>query len=94
MLLHPIELRVLEFLMLYAGRAFTRQEISSGIWGIDNSIDDRTIDVAILRIRNALRHKVTINPIRTIRGVGYAFNEHFGEYSSLPKKKHMSKREL
>ncbi len=92
--LHPIQLRILEFLMLNPGHAFTRQEISRGIWSIDNSIDDRTVDVSIGRIRDALKHKVKVDPIRTIRSVGYAFNEAFGETSSLPKKRHMLKRGL
>jgi two-component system phosphate regulon response regulator PhoB len=84
--LHPIQVRVLEFLMLNPGRAFTRQQIKNRIWAEDDSIDERTIDVNIGRIRDALKHKVTVNPIRTIRGVGYAFDEHFGKFSSAPKK--------
>ena len=84
--LHPIQVRVLEFLMLNPGRAFTRQQIKNSIWAEDDSIDGRTIDVNIGRIRGALKHKVTVNPIRTIRGVGYAFDEHFGQFSSVPKK--------
>ena len=84
--LHPIQVRVLEFLMLNPGRAFTRQQIKSGIWGEDDSIDERTIDVNVGRIRDVLKHKVTVCPIRTIRSVGYAFDEHFGQFSSVPKK--------
>ena len=84
--LQPIPVRILEFLMLHPGRVFTRQQIASGIWGTDGSIDERTIDVTIARIRDALKHKVTVDPIRTVRSAGYAFNEYFAQASSAPKK--------
>ncbi len=92
--LYPLQVRILEFLMLTPGRIFTRLEIANGIWSAHDSIDDRTIDVSIGRIRDALRHKVAVDPIRTVRSVGYAFNEHFGEIASLPKKGRAMKREL
>jgi two-component system phosphate regulon response regulator PhoB len=67
--LHPIQVRILEFLMLNPGRAFTRRQIKNGIWRDDESIDERTIDVNVARIRDVLKHKVTVGPIRTIRSV-------------------------
>lgn len=85
--LYPIQVRVLELLMLNPGRAFTRQEISDRIWSEDRSIDDRT-----RRLRASLRHKVSVDPIRTIRSVGYAFNERFGQSKSLPKKGRIMKK--
>ena len=84
--LRPIQARILELLMLNPGRVFTRQQIANGIWGIDGSIDERTIDVTVGRIRDALKHKVTVDPIRTVRSVGYGFNECFAQISSMPKK--------
>jgi DNA-binding response OmpR family regulator len=84
--LQPIQARILELLMLNPGRVFTRQQIANGIWGIDGSIDERTIDVTVGRIRDALKHKVTVDPIRTVRSVGYGFNEYFAQISSMPKK--------
>lgn len=84
--LQPVQVRVLEFLMLRYGRACTRSELSNGIWSADCPVDDRTIDVSVGRIRDAIKHKVTVDPIRTVRGVGYAFNEYFERISSLPKK--------
>ena len=92
--LFPTEARVLEFLMLNPGHVYTRQGISASIWGRDGSVDERTIDVSIGRIRDALKHKVSVDPIRTIRSVGYAFNEKFGEISSVPKKGSVAKRML
>ena len=90
--LFPIQARILEFLMISPGRVFTRQEILSNIWSADSSIDDRTIDVSIGRVRDALRHKVIVDPIRTVRSVGYAFNENFGQTTSLPKRRRIMKR--
>ena len=84
--LHPLQVRILEFLMRNPGRTFTRREISNSVWRTDISIEDRTIDVSIGRIRDALKHKVTVDPIRTVRSVGYAFNEQFDQTSSLPRK--------
>lgn len=78
--------------MLNPGRAFTGQQIANGIWGCDGSIEERTIDVTVGRIRDALRHKVTMDPIRTVRTVGYAFNEYFAQISSMPKKGRGSER--
>ena len=84
--LQPLQVRILDLLMQNPGRTFTRQEISSNIWSGDRSIEDRTIDVAIGRIRGAVKSKVTVDPIRTVRSIGYAFNEKFGQVSSLPRK--------
>jgi two-component system, OmpR family, phosphate regulon response regulator PhoB len=94
LLLHPIQVRILEFLMLNPGHAFTRKEIVRNIWSVDNPVDDRTVDVSIGRIRDAIKHKVAVDPIRTVRGVGYAFNQYFAERPSLPKKRRMLKRVL
>ncbi len=82
----PIPARILEFLMLPPGRVFTRKEISSWVWGAGNSVDDRAIDVFVGRIRDALKHKVAVDPIRTVRDVGYALNEQFSDVGSIPKK--------
>jgi two-component system, OmpR family, phosphate regulon response regulator PhoB len=90
--LHPIQTRILEFLMLHPGRTFTRLQIATGVWTDGHCIDDRTVDVSIARIRSAWKHKVAVDPIRTVRGVGYSFNERFGEKVSLPKRRQIAKR--
>jgi DNA-binding response OmpR family regulator len=90
--LDPVHARLLQFFMLRPGRAFSRREISVGVWGSDNAVDDRTVDVVVGRIRDAMRHKVAIDPIRTVRSVGYAFNEQFGKVSSLPKRRGRKRR--
>jgi DNA-binding response OmpR family regulator len=42
-------------------------------------IDDRTVDVYVGRLRKALSKGRERDPIRTVRGVGYAFDERFGK---------------
>jgi two-component system phosphate regulon response regulator PhoB len=82
----PIEARILACLMLKPGRAFARREISNAVWGSNNSVDDRAIDVYVARIRDVFKHRVSIDPIRTVRNAGYAFSDEFAKTESRPKK--------
>jgi two-component system, OmpR family, phosphate regulon response regulator PhoB len=76
--LGPTEYRMLEFLMERPGRVFSREQLLDGIWGRDKYIDERTVDVHIGRLRKALNRGREIDPIRTVRGAGYALNDRFG----------------
>ncbi len=53
------------------GRVFTREVILDNIWGNDVVVGDRTIDVHIRK----LREKIGDEFIKTIKGVGYKFEE-------------------
>lgn len=77
--LGPTEYRLLEFLMQHPGRVFTREHLLNTIWGHDVYIDERTVDVHVGRLRKALSTRNTehANPIRTVRGAGYSFDENF-----------------
>ncbi|QCK84336.1 phosphate regulon transcriptional regulatory protein PhoB [Phreatobacter aquaticus] len=75
--LGPTEFRLLEFLMQSPGRVYTREQLLDGVWGRDVYIDERTVDVHIGRLRKAIRRGREPDPIRTVRGSGYAFNERF-----------------
>ena len=77
--LGPTEYRLLEFLMMSPGRVFSREQLLDGIWGRDVYIDERTVDVHVGRLRKALTRGRETDPIRTVRGAGYAFNERFAE---------------
>ena len=88
--LEPVHARLLEFLMRGIGRGFSRREMVDGVWGPEAAVDERTVDVVVGRIRNAMKHKVAVDPIIAIRSVGYAFNDQFGEINSLPKKQRLS----
>ncbi|MEN3929883.1 phosphate regulon transcriptional regulator PhoB [Microvirga sp. W0021] len=77
--LGPTEYRLLEFLMQSPGRVFTRESLLNAVWGHDVYIDERTVDVHVGRLRKALagRTEKERNPIRTVRGAGYSFDETF-----------------
>ena len=77
--LGPTEFRLLEFLMTSPGRVFTREQLLNAVWGRDVYIDERTVDVHIGRLRKTLTHGKEADPIRTVRGSGYSFNERFAE---------------
>ena len=67
------EFRILRFLMAYAGRVFSREELLNRVWGDHVFIEERTVDVHIRRLRIALDpHGRTM--IETVRGGGYRLN--------------------
>ena len=78
--LGPTEFRLLEFLMQSPGRVFSREQLLDRVWGPDVYIDERTVDVHVGRLRKALGRSDQVEPIRTVRGSGYAFDE---TYSSI-----------
>jgi two-component system, OmpR family, phosphate regulon response regulator PhoB len=71
--LGPTEFKLLEFFMENAGRVLSRQQLLDGVWGRDTFIDGRTVDVHVGRLRKALIRGTDRDPIRTVRGSGYAF---------------------
>jgi two-component system phosphate regulon response regulator PhoB len=73
--LGPTEYRLLEFLMESPGRVFSRAQLLDGVWGHDVYVDERTVDVHIGRLRKAINRGRDRDPIRTVRGAGYAFGE-------------------
>jgi two-component system, OmpR family, phosphate regulon response regulator PhoB len=77
--LGPTEFRLLEQLMKSPGRVYDRIQLLDSVWGRDAEIDDRTVDVHVGRLRKALSRSGENNPIRTVRGLGYAFDETFGK---------------
>ena len=77
--LGPTEYRLLEFLMERPGRVFSREQLLDGVWGSEVYIDERTVDVHIGRLRKALNRGYADDPIRTVRGSGYALDDTFGQ---------------
>lgn len=72
--LKPKEFDLLTFLLRNRGRAFTREQLLSQIWGYDFSGDTRTVDVHV----RWLRKKIEVEPaaparLVTVRGTGYRF---------------------
>src|SRR4051795_5843547 len=77
--LGPTEFRLLEFLMQSPGRVFSREQLLDGVWGREVYIDERTVDVHVGRLRKALNRGREADPIRTVRGAGYSFDERYGK---------------
>lgn len=65
------EFELLPLLMSQPGRVFTRESILSSVWGNDVIVGDRTIDVHIRK----LREKLGEHYFKTVKGVGYKFND-------------------
>ncbi len=77
--LGPTEYRLLEFFLEHPGRVFSREQLLDGVWGRDIYIDERTVDVHIGRLRKLLNTGRATDPIRTVRGAGYALDDRFGK---------------
>lgn len=77
--LGPTEFRLLEFLMHRPGRVFSREQLLDGVWGRDVYVDERTVDVHVGRLRKAINKSRMKDPIRTVRGAGYAFDDKFSQ---------------
>jgi DNA-binding response OmpR family regulator len=90
--LYPLQVRIIEFLMLNPGRTIRRVDLLDSVWSTGVSIEHSTIDRNIKRIRDAFKCKAKVDPIRTIRRVGYALDDQFEQLSSLRKKGRMVKR--
>lgn len=70
--LGPTEFRLLGALMERPGKVWTREALLDRVWGRDVYVDTRTVDVHIGRLRKALCAGGGADPIRTVRGAGYA----------------------
>jgi two-component system phosphate regulon response regulator PhoB len=71
--LRGAEYRLLEFLMMHAGRTFSREQLLSHVWGKDRDVDVRTVDVNVQRLRKLLADPGYEAYIQTVRGFGYRF---------------------
>ena len=71
--LGPTEFRLLTTFMERPGRVWSRDQLLDRVWGRDIYVDSRTVDVHVGRLRKALRTATGVDdPIRTVRGAGYA----------------------
>ena len=70
--LGPTEFRLLSTFMEKPGRVWSREQLLDRVWGRDIYVDSRTVDVHIGRLRKALMARGGEDPIRTVRGAGYA----------------------
>jgi two-component system, OmpR family, phosphate regulon response regulator PhoB len=75
--LGPTDFRLLEYLLEKPGRVFSRAQLLDLVWGRSVDVDERTVDVHIGRLRKKLSKGKERDPIRTVRGAGYAIEESF-----------------
>lgn len=70
--LDQAEFKLLRFLITYPDKIFSRAQLLDKVWGDHTFIEERTVDVHIMRLRKSLG--LAADYIKTIRGVGYKFN--------------------
>lgn len=69
--LSPTEFRLLHFFMKFPERVHSREVLLDQVWGGSGLFEDRTVDVHVARLRNALQDTGRHDMIETIRGIGY-----------------------
>lgn len=69
----PTEYRLLEFFLKKPNRVYTREQLLDRVWGRNVYVEERTVDVHILRLRKLLTPYGIDNWIQTVRGAGYRF---------------------
>ncbi len=67
------EYKVLEYLMLHAGRVVSKAELSEHLYEEDSDRDSNVLEVIIGRLRRKLDPDRSLNPVETARGQGYRF---------------------
>lgn len=72
--LGPTEYRMLKFFMTHQDRVYSRAQLLDQIWGGGVYVEERTVDVHILRLRKALKPHGKDRFIQTVRGAGYRFS--------------------
>ncbi len=80
--LGPTEFRLLHFLMTHAERVHSRAQLLDRVWGDHVFIEERTIDVHVKRLREALERVQCARMIETVRGAGYRLTQHVGALSA------------
>lgn len=69
--LGPTEWKLLHFLMTHPGRVYSRTQLLDHVWGDHKFVAERTVDVHIRRLRQALEPTGRDRLIETVRGTGY-----------------------
>ena len=78
----PTEFRLLHFLMTHPERVHSRAQLLDRVWGDHVFIEERTVDVHIKRLREALAPAEASNLIETVRGVGYRLTQQAGQQAA------------
>ena len=72
--LGPTEFRILHFFMTHPERVYSRGQLLDQVWGDHVFVEERTVDVHIRRLRQALEPSGLDNLVQTVRGSGYRFS--------------------
>ncbi|MGI8738695.1 MAG: phosphate regulon transcriptional regulator PhoB [Gammaproteobacteria bacterium] len=70
----PTEFRLLHYFMTHPDRVYSRGQLLDRVWGRNSFVEERTVDVHILRLRKALTVHGYSRYIQTVRGAGYRFS--------------------
>ena len=76
--LGPTEFRLLHFLMTHPERVHSRAQLLDRVWGDHVFIEERTVDVHVKRLREALQPVGCAGLVETVRGVGYRLTNQLG----------------
>ncbi len=81
--LGPTEFRLLHFFMTHPERVHSRAQLLDRVWGDHVFIEERTVDVHVKRLREALAPAQGSGLIDTVRGAGYRFTQQGGANQAL-----------
>lgn len=70
----PTEYKLLEFFMQHPDRVYSREQLLDMVWGRNVYVEERTVDVHILRLRKLLSPYGYDKLVQTVRGSGYRFS--------------------
>jgi len=73
--LGPTEFRLLHFLMTHPERVHSRAQLLDRVWGDHVFIEERTVDVHVKRLREALSPANCAQMVETVRGAGYRLTQ-------------------
>ena len=69
------EFKLLQFFMSHPNRVYSRSQLLDFVWGQNVYVEERTVDVHILRLRKLLKPYGVETMVQTVRGAGYRFSE-------------------
>ncbi|HWH75464.1 MAG TPA: phosphate regulon transcriptional regulator PhoB [Methylibium sp.] len=78
----PTEFRLLHFLMTHPERVHSRAQLLDRVWGDHVFIEERTVDVHVKRLREALSPVGCAAMIETVRGAGYRLTQQVAAVSA------------
>jgi two-component system phosphate regulon response regulator PhoB len=70
----PTEFRLLRFFMSHPERVYSRAQLLDHVWSREVFVEERTVDVHVLRLRKLLKPHGLESAVQTVRGVGYRFS--------------------